>query len=373
MPDGAGLAPRDACTMSEGRFRITLTYTTCPYLTRMAKTLFTALFTVLSVCGLAAAQVDVKVDARVPQSDPNTGIKGDSKADLKGDHKGEPPGAFIPPASANIIPGERLSDWLLRNPRSSEESDQIHWRVPSEQGAQLRLRQAILERLSATHVPQALVDFVAALEPTGRLVVASSDARWLQFAPDQDPVLEVIHTVLRPARSSLVTLLKTDGSLCAMPHVPGALVRDYLRVCLPEQAADDVSWGWIVQPDGRSRRFGIALWNEEPQDEPASGAWIWAPAAQAGVSEATSDNLTRFLATQLPAQSLAAIQGSAVSLSLQRKGAKDLAATQPDSLPFNFFERNLLPGYSGAVSGESARLLPQSLPRSSSGWRGCPT
>ncbi len=297
------------------------------------------------------------------------GVYGHAAAQVSaGDHQIDALSVFSPLASTNIISGERLSDWLLRNPRLPYESNQIHWRLPSERGAQLRLRQAIVERLSAAHAPQQLVDFVGALEPTGRLVVASSDARWLQFAPDQDPVLEVTHTVLRPKRSSLVTLLRTDGSLCAVPHVPGALMRDYMRVCMPAQAADDVNWGWIVQPDGRTRRFGVALWNEEPQDEPASGAWIWAPTARAAISEATSDNLARFLATQLPVQSLQAIEGSAVAHSLEQKEIRDLAAMQPDLSPNGLSPSNLLPlNLSLEMPRDAPGTSPAPIPSASNG------
>jgi membrane-associated phospholipid phosphatase len=51
-------------------------------------------------------------------------------------------------------------------------------------------------------------------------------------------------------------------------------------------------------------QFGTAPWSEQAQDEPGPGAWLWAPGRDATLSHATSANLGRFLATQLPAEVL---------------------------------------------------------------------
>ena len=41
---------------------------------------------------------------------------------------------------------------------------------------------------------------------------------------------------------------------------------------LPPLLDGRVDWVWMAQPDGRLQRYGVALWNEEEQDEPAPGA-----------------------------------------------------------------------------------------------------
>jgi membrane-associated phospholipid phosphatase len=203
---------------------------------------------------------------------------------------------------------ERLSDWLLRNQTASSYLPGLQWQVPAEQAPQENLRRFIVQGLQDHAAPswaesdrQTLVDWLRALPLTGRLTIALPDARWLQSAPDQDPVLLDSHRVVLGPRPQTVTVLSSSGLPCAANHSPGAHITDYLRACLAERsgAVDEV---WLVQPDGRSTRYGIASWNSQPQDEPAPGAWLWAPTWQAAVPFATSDALARFLATQLPGE-----------------------------------------------------------------------
>ncbi len=217
-------------------------------------------------------------------------------------------------AALTVVPGERLSDWILRNRGPNALLVDVHWRVDAERAPQGRLRQAVIAQLEAgpgykgdiDGASQAeLVRWVLSLPLTGRLTLASSDPRWLQAAPDQDPLLQVGQSVVLPPRPTVVTLLRPDGRLCQVHHSPGGLVADYLQSCAAlNDPQGGPQWAWVVQPDGRVRRVGIALWNLSDQDEPAPGAWIWAPVPRVGIAADTSDNLARFLATQLPAESL---------------------------------------------------------------------
>jgi membrane-associated phospholipid phosphatase len=82
----------------------------------------------------------------------------------------------------------------------------------------------------------------------------------------------------------------------------------YVQACGPANLgrvdwfwAAQPDWVWVAQPDGRVQRFGVAAWNREAQDEPAPGAWIWAPSRDSGFSEHLSHSLISFLATQGPA------------------------------------------------------------------------
>ena len=216
---------------------------------------------------------------------------------------------FAAPIQTAIIPGERLSDWLLRNAGPNADTTALHWQVPAERAPQARLRQAALQGLQQSPMvalsPEAkthLGDWLMALPVTGRLTVAIADARWLQSAPEQDPFLSVGHRVFLPPRPNTVTVVTEMGQPCAATHISGALVQDYLQACLGEGASARVDWAWIAQADGRTTRYGIAPWNQEPQAEPSPGAWIWAPARQASVPYSVSDNLARFLATQLPGE-----------------------------------------------------------------------
>ena len=211
---------------------------------------------------------------------------------------------------AAVVPGERLSDWLLRNAGPGADTTALHWKVSAERAAQSQLRQAVLAALyqrprvhgQATGSLVRLADWLMALPLTGRLTLAIADARWLQSSPDQDPILQDGHQVVLLPRPTTVTVLTEAGKPCSATHVSGALVKDYLRACSGGDSSigDDLDWAWLAQPDGRTARFGIAPWSLEPQDEPGPGAWIWAPGRDSGVARAVSDNLVRFLATQLP-------------------------------------------------------------------------
>ena len=134
------------------------------------------------------------------------------------------------------------------------------------------------------------------LEVTGRVLLANSDARWLQAHPNEDPVLRFNHVPVLPQRPATVTVITNEGKRCALPHRPGAQARDYLKACEP--AFERIDRAWIVQPDGSVRDVGIANWNAHAQDEAAPGAVIWGPARDQGWTPQFSALLTRFLATQ---------------------------------------------------------------------------
>jgi hypothetical protein len=200
---------------------------------------------------------------------------------------------------AVILPGERLSDWLLRNANPNADTTALHWRVQAERAPQGQLRQAVVAGLKAQHQQ---TDWLLNLPLTGRLTVANADARWLQSAPQEDPILQAGHSVILLPRPVYVTVVTETGQLCNAAHISGGLIQDYLRACLGVPASHPVDWAWIAQPDGRTSRYGISPWNMTPQAEPGPGAWIWAPARQAGISNNVSDNVARFLATQLPGE-----------------------------------------------------------------------
>lgn len=217
--------------------------------------------------------------------------------------------AQVAPLQAAIVPGERLSDWLLRNGAANADTTALHWQVQAERAAQERLRQAVilglrqspglaLEPESRTH----LADWLLDLPLNGRLTVAKADARWLQAVPAQDPVLQEGQRIVLAPRPATVTVVTETGQPCTASHVSGALIQDYLRACLGTAVDAPVDWAWIAQADGRTKRYGIAPWNLEPQDEPGAGAWIWAPSRVVRMPLSVSDNLARFLATQLPGE-----------------------------------------------------------------------
>lgn len=201
---------------------------------------------------------------------------------------------------------KRLSDWLLEQPVSPDDySLGLSLRVPGEKAYQNELRFNLLKSLSGLDPevkadPEAmrrLSDWVGSLAVTGRVPVAVADARWLQVNPSRDPVILSGDTILLPKRPRTVTVITANGKLCRVTHAMNLVASDYASSC--GQKSPD--WIWVAQPDGKIQRFGVALWNGEKQDEPAPGAWIWAPSRASGWPVGFSEKLIAFLATQGPA------------------------------------------------------------------------
>src|SRR5258706_6305501 len=194
-----------------------------------------------------------------------------------------------------------FSNWLLEQPAYPDAYPLgLSWRVPSEGAPQHLLRHEVLELLAAEPRLNGLQQWVSTLPVTGRVPVANADAPWLVVRPNRDPVLMPGHTVVLPRRPRSVTVVTENGDACAVTHAGGREAMAYVEACEPTRARS-VDWAWIAQPDGRVERFGVAPWNQEAQDIPAPGAWIWAPSRELRVPEKLSDRLMRFLATQGPA------------------------------------------------------------------------
>ena len=93
--------------------------------------------------------------------------------------------------------GERLSDWMLRQPSGALlYTPGLQWQVPSEREAQAKLKGKVLDALNATPMASLadkanLSKWVEALSVTGRVRITQPDARWLQAHPSQD--LSLIH------------------------------------------------------------------------------------------------------------------------------------------------------------------------------------
>jgi exopolysaccharide biosynthesis protein YbjH/capsule biosynthesis protein GfcC len=197
---------------------------------------------------------------------------------------------------------QRLSDWLRARPGAPDDYPLgLAWRSRSETPAQRALQLELLAELArAPADPQAarkLREWLAALPVTGRVPVLLADPYWLEVNPARDPVLAPGDAFVMPRRPRTVTVLAGSGERCAVAHAAGREARAYVEAC----GLGPVDRVWIVQPDGAVRRFGVAAWNAETQDEPAPGAWIWAPARGDVWSEGFSERLAAFLATQGPA------------------------------------------------------------------------
>lgn len=213
------------------------------------------------------------------------------------------PDAAASAPSASIVAGERLSDWLLRQPGDSYPAGTA-WYSAVERPAQQALKEATLRELrrrrGSSPADRQLGAWIESLPVTGRVAVAIADARWLQAHPAEDPLLGAQDRVASGPRPSTVSVVASDGSICQVPHQVGSTSMSYLLACRGD-AARMSDWAWLAQPDGRSSRVGLAAWNAAEQEQPAPGAWIWAPPRAERHSRAFSQALIRLLATQGPA------------------------------------------------------------------------
>jgi len=200
--------------------------------------------------------------------------------------------------------GERLSDWLLRQPLADRYPPGLLWQVPAEQASQARTQQELLATLAVAPnlnvLPdrrKRMADWIGSLPVTGRVPIALPNPRWLQAHPSSDPRLDADHVLSLPARPHTVTVIRGTGERCTLPHRSGAEIPAYLAACQADLASR-VDIAWIVQPDGQVQRYGVASWNRQAQGEPAPGAAIWAPERDSGWPEWFSAKLVQFFATQ---------------------------------------------------------------------------
>jgi Exopolysaccharide biosynthesis protein YbjH/Capsule biosynthesis GfcC len=209
----------------------------------------------------------------------------------------------LPATSSNAeeVKG-RLSVWLSTRTAAADDYPLgLVWGVPDEEAAQAQMRSELLKALSDggedTEARRRLHGWIAGLPVTGRVPISIVDADWLSANPNHDPVILAGQRVILPKRPRSVTLVTSGGVRCQPMHVPGRLSKGYLASCVLA-ASHQVDWAWVVQPDGNVKRFGIASWNIQKQDEPAPGAWIWMPYREDKWAENLSGKLAAFLATQ---------------------------------------------------------------------------
>lgn len=212
-------------------------------------------------------------------------------------------------AEPAVVQGERLSNYLRRN----------HMIVGVESNPQgldglLLKRQSLLadQALSKTRLTtelfihrgasnQAYLELLDRLPVTGRLVLKSTDADYLQQHPNLDPILQAEDAVQLAQPSTHVQVLFGSGQ-CVVEHQPGATAIDYVKACGMEQAFFDstkrVDQIWLIQPTGEVKQARIAQWNACSMVSPRPGARILAPLSTSGLSDELLAQLAGLLATQ---------------------------------------------------------------------------
>ncbi len=298
------------------------------------------------------------------------------------------PNSTRAPSNHLISAPQRLSQWLTQRESSGESQENdyllgLMWSTPEEMLLQQQEYTALQKQLSqlsnikswdnavTSRVSQGRIDELSArqrktsehfaklnlilqeLRPTGKVRTAGAAAKWLEVNPKRDPFLKPGDTVEIPTRPSTVRVMSSSGVVCETPHQVGLIARDYVKACQTELNG---AWGWIAEPDGRVVKVGLSMWNPSRQEEPAPGAWIWAPDWLSNIPEEFSDRWARWLATQ----------GVSSRIALERfpSYARQVRPEQPESLSFlKLTDRQFEPrptasdwGYTGLLQTPSARM-----------------
>jgi hypothetical protein len=218
-------------------------------------------------------------------------------------------GTALPAAadeSHRVQAAQRLSAWLRQQPPLVDPLGLV-WTTPQalaeQRDAQTELLRALDDlarhgRLSPESATR-LQRWVDAMPATGRVRLPAVDPDWLEANPRRDPLLAAGDGLRAHGESLAVRVLTDEPRACDVPHKPGLRARDYVLACFDAT----LERAWVVQPDGRLQHVGVAAWNQSVQDEPAAGAWIWAP-RNARLPEAFHRQWAQWLAWQGPSNAV---------------------------------------------------------------------
>ncbi|VVP75693.1 hypothetical protein PS938_00203 [Pseudomonas fluorescens] len=107
--------------------------------------------------------------------------------------------------------------------------------------------------------------------------------------------------LIYPLRVDEVEVLGAVAEPCRLPYQALQEARDYLQGCTPLVDAD-ADYLWLIQPNGVTRRVGIAHWNRESGQIPAAGSKILVPVKNDDLDPPIPElnqQLAEFIATQL--------------------------------------------------------------------------
>ncbi len=197
---------------------------------------------------------------------------------------------------------QRLSEWLQANPPQEDAYPLgLMWLTPEDLRRQESLHIALRKEVSGlaqrnnikTSEALALERLLDLFQPTGRVKSFAAEPKWLEASPKRDALLQSGDAIRVPKKPNVVRVLTSEGAACELLHKEGLYAQDYVQACFPGSG----SWAWLVQPDARVQKLGIASWNIELQDQPAPGAWIWLP-RNAALSDAFNDRWATWLSYQ---------------------------------------------------------------------------
>ena len=218
------------------------------------------------------------------------------------------------PGSIALPPGGRLFDviseavpnaegyWLAGGLlRQSLVEEQTRLKVGVLFDLEVLQRMATLfDRPSRAALAQRIAEEVRQMPVTGRQI-ADLDPVAVEVGFARNIRLDDGDRLIYPKRVDEVQVLGAVTEPCHLPYQPLQEAREYLEGCsiLEDAEADYL---WLIQPNGVSRRVGIAHWNRESGHMPVAGSKILVPLKNDDLDPPLPElnqQLAEFIATQL--------------------------------------------------------------------------
>lgn len=229
--------------------------------------------------------------------------------------------------AAVTVTGDVANPGPVELPAGGRLLDVINEAVPNAEGywlAGVLLRQSLLEeqtRLKAgvlfdldvlqrmallfdmpsrVTLAQRLTEQVRQMPVTGRQI-ADLDPVAVEVGFARNIRLDDGDRLIYPKRIDEVEVLGAVAEPCHLPYQPLQEAREYLQGCsiLSDAEADYL---WLIQPNGVSRRVGIAHWNRESGHIPVAGSKILVPVKNDDLDPPLPElnqQLAELIATQL--------------------------------------------------------------------------
>ncbi|MFJ2479308.1 capsule biosynthesis GfcC family protein [Pseudomonas sp. NPDC087598] len=159
---------------------------------------------------------------------------------------------------------------------------------------------ALFDRPSRVALAQRLIEQVREMPVTGRQI-ADLDPVAIEVGFARNIRLDDGDQLIYPKRVDEVEVLGAVADTCHLPYQPLLEAREYLESCTPLDDAE-ADYLWLIQPNGVSRRVGIAHWNRESGQFPVAGSKILVPVKNDDLDPPVPElnqQLAELIATQL--------------------------------------------------------------------------
>lgn len=223
-------------------------------------------------------------------------------------------GAVAKPGTPTLKDHARLSDAALAaQPLPQAYVLGAAWLRPGLLESQQRLKAGVLFDLTSLQqralqrgkqdlatLAGTMADWIRSMPVTGRRP-ALLDPRALEVNPPKNLPLMDGDRLYYPRRPDFIRVVGAVRQACTLPLVPLQDARRYLQACASTRLAD-LDWIYVIEPDGRVFRQGIALWNRKEPLSLAPGAVIYVPLRESAASvidPTFNQDLADFLATQI--------------------------------------------------------------------------